>query len=166
MSPAGFEPATPTSERLQTYILDRAVTDVLQIQWANFSAMLFISVSYYSPQTARRSPRGLGAVVSGAVRGTAGYREAYWTAIGRNDRQLCYYTDWEHQVFRVACSDRVHCANAFRMGSNNSSLTTRSYACASIAFLAGIMSWSVDSILQRHRTSNIDGCENFKFAIQ
>ena len=41
---------------------------------------------------------------------------------------------------RVVCSEQVHCANGFRMGSSNSC------ACASVAFLVRIISWSVDSI--------------------
>jgi hypothetical protein len=32
--------------------------------------------------------------------------------------------------------EQVHCVNAFRMGSNNSSCAWKSCACASIAFLA------------------------------
>jgi hypothetical protein len=69
-----------------------------------------------------------------------------WPAIGRSNRLFCHYTDWKHEACRVACSERVYCANAFRMGSSNSPFTT-SCACASLAFLAGVISWSVDSSL-------------------
>ena len=56
---------------------------------------------------------------------------------------LC--TNWKHQAFRVACTERAHCGNAFRNGSSNSSLTTKSCTCASVAFLAAIVSWPVGS---------------------
>ena len=52
--------------------------------------------------------------------------------------------NWKHQAFRVACSEQMHRANAFRMGSINASFITKSCACASVAFLAGIISLSVD----------------------
>ena len=58
---------------------------------------------------------------------------------------LLLHTKWKHQAFRVACCESVHCDNAFRPGRKNSSFTTKSCACASIAFRAGITSWSVDS---------------------
>jgi hypothetical protein len=48
-------------------------------------------------------------------------------------------------AFRVACSEKVHFANAFGMRSSNSSFATKSCACASITFLAGFVPWSVDS---------------------
>jgi hypothetical protein len=48
-------------------------------------------------------------------------------------------------LFQVACRERVHCASASGIGSRNSSFTRKSCACASITFLAGIISWSVDS---------------------
>lgn len=48
------------------------------------------------------------------------------------------HTDWKHQAFSVACSERVHCANAFRMCSSNLS---HAVECArmSVALLAGIV---------------------------
>jgi hypothetical protein len=64
----------------------------------------------------RDDPRGV-AGVSGAVR--------EWTAIRGSNRQS-YYTDLQHPSFRVVCSERVNCANAFRMGSSNSSFATKS----------------------------------------
>jgi hypothetical protein len=57
---------------------------------------------------------------------------------------LLLHTDWKHQVFAVVCSERLECANAFRVGSSNPSLARRSCACASLASVAGISSWSVD----------------------
>jgi len=39
----------------------------------------------------------------------------------------------------------VYCANAFKMGSGNLSYTMKPCGCAPIAFLVGIISWSVDS---------------------
>lgn len=68
--------------------------------------------------------------VFGAVRGTVGYRWDYWTAIGSSEALFYYYTDWNHQVIRVACSERVLCANAFRMGCSNTSCTMKYYTCA------------------------------------
>jgi hypothetical protein len=63
------------------------------------------------------------------------------------DRQapLLIYSDWKHQVFHATCSECVHSATAFRMGSSNSPFTSKSCACASIAFLAWVIPWSVDS---------------------
>ena len=87
----------------------------------------------YSQQTAIWSPWwGGGGGVSGAVRVTPGLL-------------LVATTDWKHQAFRVACSQRVHCANAFRRDSSNSSFKTKFDTRASTAFLARIISWSVDS---------------------
>jgi len=49
--------------------------------------------------------------VSGAVRGvfTSGYQGT--ATVGR-DGQFCCYTGCRPQVFRVACSERAHCAFA------------------------------------------------------
>jgi hypothetical protein len=49
-------------------------------------------------------------------------------------------------VLRVACSEWVHCADTCTKGSSNSLIAIKSCACASIAFQAGIISWSMDSI--------------------
>jgi len=57
---------------------------------------------------------------------------------------LPLYTNWKHQAFRVACSEPMHCVNAFKMDSNILSLVTQFLASRPIAFLAGIMSLSVD----------------------
>ena len=57
---------------------------------------------------------------------------------------LPLYTNWRHQAFRVACSEPAHCGNAFKMDSSILSLVTQFLASLSIAFLAGIMSLSVD----------------------
>jgi hypothetical protein len=64
------------------------------------------------------------------------------TVVGRSDSSTITHKE---QAFRGACSKPAHCANAFRMGSSNWSLTPTSCACAAIAFLAGIISWSVES---------------------
>ena len=78
----------------------------------------------------------------------------YCTAIGRSDCFLIH-TDWKHPAFQVACKEREHCANVFRMGSGNSSFTMKSCACAAIPFLAGIISLSVESsLLSRHLSSS------------
>jgi len=60
-----------------------------------------------------------------------------------------YSPDLKIQAFRVACNQRLLCENAFWMDSSNSSIATKSYACASIAFIVRIISWSVGSILPR-----------------
>jgi hypothetical protein len=82
--------------------------------------------------------------------GAAGCRCDCWTAIGGGDGQVCYGTDCKHAAFRVACSERVYCLNAFRMDSS----TTTLRACACVAFLAAVISWSVDCILQAYNTLN------------
>jgi hypothetical protein len=55
---------------------------------------------------------------------------------------LC--TDWKHQAFPVVYSEPLHCENVFKMDSSILSLVTRFPAFPSVAFLAGIMSLSVD----------------------
>lgn len=57
-------------------------------------------------------------------------------------------TSIKNQAFRVTFNQRGHCENAFGMGSSNSSIATESCACASIAFLVRIISWSVGSTFQ------------------
>ena len=54
--------------------------------------------------------------MSGAVRGTAGYRKKSSTAVGIHDSLLCYHTECKHQASRAACIMKVHCANIFRQG--------------------------------------------------
>jgi len=59
--------------------------------------------------------------------------------------------DWWHPAFREACSDpvqSVHHANFLCVGNSNSSFPTKFGACVSVVFLAGIVSWPVDSTLQ------------------
>jgi hypothetical protein len=51
-----------------------------------------------------------------------------------------YTYDRKHQEFGTACSEPVHCANAFMIGSSNVSFARTSRACASVAFLTGIIS--------------------------
>ena len=59
--------------------------------------------------------------------------------MGRNSgRRLIRATE------SVACSERGHCANAFRMGSSDPSVTAKYCACASVVFLARSISLSVD----------------------
>ena len=48
---------------------------------------------------------------------------------------------------RVACCERVPCANAFRMVSSTWFFSTTFCACASIGFVRGIISLKVDYIL-------------------
>jgi hypothetical protein len=68
----------------------------------------------------------LRAGVSGRVLGSK-YRINYRMAIGRSDRQFCCYTHTrrKHQAFQVAHSERVHCANAYRLDSSISSFATK-----------------------------------------
>jgi len=53
-------------------------------------------------------------------------------------------TNWKHQAFRIACSEREW-TNAFGIGSCISWFTMKYCACAPIAFLARIISCFVDS---------------------
>jgi hypothetical protein len=55
------------------------------------------------------------------------------------------HADCQLYSLRVACSERVYCANGFRMGSSNTSFATNSRACAVVTFLSGIISSSADS---------------------
>jgi len=86
-------------------------------------------------------------VMSDRVRKTAHWKgggellKCYW----QEQNLPLIHTDCQLCSFRVACSERVYCANVFRMGSNNSSFTTNSRACSVVAFLAGIIFSSVDS---------------------
>jgi hypothetical protein len=67
-------------------------------------------------------------------------------AIGRTAELLLIgVTDWKHQALRVACSEWDSWTNAFGMGSCNSWLTMKYCACVPTAFLARIISCSVDS---------------------
>ena len=54
----------------------------------------------------------------------------------------------------------MHCANACRTGSSNTSFTAKSCACASITFLAGDISWSVESITADGRISSMPYLNN------
>lgn len=81
--------------------------------------------------------------MSGAVRQTNGYRWKYW--LGATD---LLQTDLKLQELRVTCTERVYCANAFRMDNSNTIFTMKYCACASIAFLGRIISWFVDCVLQ------------------
>jgi hypothetical protein len=48
-------------------------------------------------------------------------------AVGGSDKLACYYTQTENiQAFQVAAREQMQCANAFRVGSNNSSFLTKS----------------------------------------
>lgn len=68
--------------------------------------------------------------------GNSDYRGKEGTAtVGGNRRLvLLLCTHWQHRAFRVASSERVVCASAFRMGSNKS-LFRKSCARESISFL-------------------------------
>ena len=59
---------------------------------------------------------------------------------------LLAHSERKHKAFRVPRGERVDCVNALGMDSGNSSFATKSCACASITFLVGIISWSVDSM--------------------
>ena len=73
-----------------------------------------------------------------------------WTpAIGKSYSVLLPHTDRKHQAYRPACNERVYCDNDFSMGSSNLSFATRSCACVSVAFVAEIISLSVDYRLER-----------------
>lgn len=47
-----------------------------------------------------------------------------------------------HQALRL---EQPHSVNVCRLGSSNSSFTSKSCACAYVLYIAGIISWSVDS---------------------
>jgi len=59
---------------------------------------------------------------------------------------LVLNTDWKYQPFIVACTERVHCACALGvMIVAAQSFAKKLCSCASIAFLAGIISYSVNN---------------------
>jgi len=99
--------------------------------------------------TARRpgDGRGGGGFSSMQCGGVLTASGNYWTATGRSSTALQLYTDWKHEAFRGTCNERLHCPNALSMGSSNSWFATKFCACACIAFLTGIISWSVDLLL-------------------
>jgi hypothetical protein len=69
------------------------------------------------------------------------YRGDYRTAIGgeQTDSPATMHTEnIKHSKYHEVRG--VHCLNAFRMGSSNSSSATKSYICTSVAFIAGIIS--------------------------
>ena len=82
--------------------------------------------------------------MSGAVRRTAGYTceiiDCYWQV---RQTALLLNIGEKYRAF----SDRLHCADAFRLDGRNSSFTTKICAYTSIAFLVGVISYSVDSTL-------------------
>jgi hypothetical protein len=51
----------------------------------------------------------------------------------------------KHEAFRVACNQGGRCGNTLWMDSGNLTFVSKSCACTSIAFLAAIMSWPLDS---------------------
>jgi hypothetical protein len=67
----------------------------------------------------------------------------YWTVAERKDR--LFYLAHRLQTASNANSMYWVSANVCRMDRRNSSFTTMSCACSSLAFLWGIISWSVDS---------------------
>jgi hypothetical protein len=86
--------------------------------------------------TQRGDPGGE-VVVSGAVRETAG------PAVSESDKIFSYRADRKREAFRVACIERVHSSNVFRIGSI---IHRGNLAHARLSpFLAGILSVSVDS---------------------
>jgi hypothetical protein len=94
----------------------------------------------------RDDTRGEGGRVC-SVRGTSGYTGDYLIAIGRSDRPLYYFTQIGLIRLRLACSEGVHSANAFRMDCSNSTLATKSSICAYIELLPEIIIWSVNGII-------------------
>jgi hypothetical protein len=54
-----------------------------------------------------------------------------------------------HRLKTSSISITVLCTYTFEMGSSNPSVTTESYACAVVVFLAGIISSTVDSTFER-----------------
>jgi hypothetical protein len=84
----------------------------------------------------------------------------YCTATGKIDRLLSDTHRPKHPAFRVVCRDREYCENVFRMGSGNSSFTTKSCACVPIPFLAGIISLSVESSLPSRHASRSSSSSN------
>jgi len=69
-----------------------------------------------------------------------GVNDCYWWA---RQAVLLQYTDWKHQAFCTSCSERWHCA--MLPGWLVASLIRHNVcACASAAFLVGIISLSKD----------------------
>ena len=91
--------------------------------------------------------------VPGAVRGLLtieGLLDCYqWKR-----QTVLLHTDWQHKEFRIACSEQEYRAPAWPMGCSNSSFPTKSWACAYTAFLTGIISWSVGSVIQKMAIEN------------
>ena len=99
---------------------------------------------FYRPQTMRWSSHGKGHVwqSAGALLAIGETIGLYWY---NRQALLLLHPDWKHQVFRVTCSESVHCTTALRMGSSNSPFTSKTCAGASIVFLEWIIPWSVES---------------------
>ena len=85
--------------------------------------------------------------MSGAVRGMLNNGgEGVKPAV----REFCYYTRTENtKALRSEYSEKVHCGNGFRKVSSELSLTTKSCACTSIAFLTEIISLTVELVLSQ-----------------
>jgi hypothetical protein len=84
-----------------------------------------------------------------ATRGVGVSSAVQWTAAYRGISLLLFTTVQrlgKEQAFPVAHSERMHSEYVFRMVSNNSSFATKSCACLSVAFLAVIVSYSVNSV--------------------
>jgi hypothetical protein len=94
------------------------------------------------------------------------------TAVGKSDRHNSATNHrMKQQTFRVACSERVDCTNAFRRVSGNLSFNTKIFACASISFRTGTIFLAVNYVygstrrhvpkyseLQPHRCENWNLC--------
>jgi hypothetical protein len=95
----------------------------------------------HRPEDVRRGFLG----VSGAVRGLLAIQTVTGLLlVGATDCPTATRRP-KLEAFRVACNQGVHCGNTIRMDSDNLTFVTTSCACTSIPFLAGIVSWPLDS---------------------
>ena len=121
------------------------------VKWSNNQeAWSKITATDYKP---RDYLAGLG--VSGSVRGTVDCGRDCSGDGGGSNRHLLLT---ETETFRVPCSERVRCGNAFRMGSSKSSCTTNASACACVELPAPSISWSADSSVLTSMHYLLDGC--------
>ena len=108
--------------------------------------MLQICSIYHSAGCKRQRTVRLSSRWSGAcLARCGGLLNSYWC---ERLAVLLLHTEWKHQAYWAARSERVYCANASRMSNRKSSFITK-FAHAHYYIITGIISWSVDS---RHIT--------------
>jgi hypothetical protein len=121
-----YAPQGATGRKLKLTLVSQSIVCIYHPTAANFGLQETINRPRDDPTGGRRVWCGAGYAV---------YRKDYSTAA-----TIILLAGW-----KAFFSERVPCANAFRMSSSNSSFTTTSCSCASITLLAGIISWSGDS---------------------